>query len=388
MDKVKVSKVEVNSMLAVVLMVKNEEQTIKATLKPLIEGGLHHFFIFDTGSTDNTLAVSKNTLASAGVDYHCVQEPFIDFAVSRNRALILAEEAFSSVPFLLMPDAEWHLHQVEQLLYFCKQQEQGTTSVFLIRVVMNHSLDFYTARLFRTKSHIRFSGAVHEYPLAPAGGKIPEEIYFTYQQTPFSREKSAARWKRDLTLLLKEYGEGASLMPRNLFYLAQTFECLENWREAYHYYKLRSEVLGWDEENFITLFRLGRTCEKLSTLDTHYSWEQAQDYYLQAFALRPQRIEPLIRIADHYWPEQIPLCYLYAHYACEVPYPANDILFIEKHLYQYTRYEILSRCAWHMGKFKEGLWATEQALKAQPNVPHLLSNLKLYQERCKELVTI
>ncbi|MGL5741145.1 MAG: hypothetical protein ACRCXC_00625 [Legionella sp.] len=38
-------------------------------------------------------------------------------------------------------------------------------------------------------------------------GVVPDEIYFDYQQTPCSAEKSAVRWKRDLVLLLSEYAQ-------------------------------------------------------------------------------------------------------------------------------------------------------------------------------------
>jgi glycosyltransferase involved in cell wall biosynthesis len=364
-------------------MVKNEAETVIPTLTPLLENGVRHFFIFDTGSTDNTLAVCQKLLEEAGVIYHLVQEPFIDFSTSRNRALTLAEEVFSEIPFMLMPDAEWRLINVKGLLRFCEQQLALNTNLFLMRIVMNDVLDFYTPRLFRTQAKIRFVGSVHELPAPLVEGKLPDTIYFDYQQASLSAEKSTARWKRDLVLLLKEYGEleGQEPQPRTVFYLAQTFECLENLHEAYHYYKLRATMQGWDEENFITLFRLGQLVEKLSKIDSNFTWQQAEEYYLKAFSLRPQRIEPLVRIADHYWPDNVPLCYLYASYACEVPYPSDDLLFVEKILYNYTRFEILSRCAWHMGKFQQGLRATERALSAEPDMPHLLNNLQLYREK-------
>jgi glycosyltransferase involved in cell wall biosynthesis len=370
-----------SSLLAVVLMVKNEELTIAATLAPLLEQGIRHFFIFDTGSTDNTLSVSEQLLRQAQAIFHLAQEPFIDFATSRNRALTLAEEVFADIPFMIMPDAEWCLSNVSALLRFCERQLPLNTNLFFLRIVMNDVLEFYTARLFRTSAKIRFEGSVHEVPAAKVDEKVPDDIYFDYKQIPLSAEKSVARWQRDLVLLLKEYGEQHEPQPRTLFYLAQTFECLENLHEAYHYYQLRSTIMGWDEENFITLFRLGQIVEKLSQTDSKFTWQQAEQYYLRAFSLRPQRIESLVRIADHYWPENIPLCYLYANYACDAPYPSEDLLFVEKKLYQYTRFEILSRCAWHMGKFHQGLQATQCALQAEPDTSHLLNNLELYQEK-------
>lgn len=372
-----------SDLLTVVLMVKNEELTVASTLTPLLEGGIRHFFIFDTGSTDATVSVCEQLLANTGVVYHLVQEPFVDFSTSRNRALALAEEVFSYIPFMLMLDAEWQLHNVAGLLRFCAQQLSQPGSLFMVRIIMNNVLDFYTPRLFRTSAALRFVGSVHEVPNKLGDANVPADIYFNYQQDVLSAEKSTERWKRDLALLLNEYQSLNDKLsqPRTVFYLAQTYECLGNLHEAYRFYKLRSEIAGWDEENFITLFRLGKVVEALGKQDPDFSWEHAHSFYLQAFALRPHRIEPLIHLADHYWPENIPLSYLYASYACSLDYPAHDLLFVEQSYYLYSRFELLSRSAWYMGKFQLGLYATEQALAARPGTPHLLSNLRLYQEK-------
>ncbi|MGL5741144.1 MAG: hypothetical protein ACRCXC_00620 [Legionella sp.] len=128
---------------------------------------------------------------------------------------------------------------------------------------------------------------------------------------------------------------------------------------------------------------MGGLVEKLSLTDQRFSWERAQAYYLRAFSLRPQRIEPLICIANHYWPDNIPLCYLYAQYACQVNYHEHDALFVDKRMYAYTSFEILSRCAWHMGAFQQGLNATETALRTAPDTKHLLTNLQLYRDKVK-----
>src|SRR5258707_10172559 len=82
-------------LLVVVLMVKNEETVMRATLQPFVDGGVDSFFIFDTGSTDNTIEVTEQFFAEHGItQVYIAQEPFIDFATSRNRALDLAQEKF------------------------------------------------------------------------------------------------------------------------------------------------------------------------------------------------------------------------------------------------------------------------------------------------------
>ena len=373
-------------MLVTVLMVKNEGQTIGATLKPFLDAGVRNYLILDTGSIDNTVLIAHQLLKKAGVCYQLVQEEFIDFSVSRNRALALAEQMFPESSFLIMPDAEWILQNVSKLLFFCEQEIDSDTPLYLIKIHMEN-LAFYSARLFRATANIRFIGAVHEVPSVMAISKIPESVYFDFKSSHQGRENSKTRWTSDLALLLNEYQTDIlAPNPRTVFYLAQTYECLELLNEACFFYSLRATLKGWDEETYMAILRLGFIAENRSKLSPDlFSWETALQYYHHAFSLRPQRIEPLVRIADHYWPDNIPLCYLYANYACQTPYPSEDILFVDTFMYDYVCFEILSRCAWYLQKYTEGLDATKRALSIRPNTPHLLNNLCLYENKLKDL---
>lgn len=375
-------------MLVTVLMVKNEEQTIEATLKPFLDAKVRKYLIFDTGSVDDTVLIAHQLLKNANVSYQLVQEEFIDFSTSRNRTLELAEQMFPKSPFLIMPDAEWILQHVSKLLFFCEQEITSNTPLYLIKIHMEN-LAFYSARLFRTAANIRFIGAVHEVPSVVAISKIPESVYFDFKSSVQGRKNSKARWTRDLALLLNEYqADKLAPNPRTVFYLAQTYECLEQLHEACFFYSLRATLKGWDEETYMAILRLGFIAENRSKVSPDlFSWETALQYYHQAFSLRPKRIEPLVRIADHYWPDNIPLCYLYANYACQAPYPSEDILFVDKFMYDYVRFEILSRCAWYLQEYTEGLDATQRALSIRPNTPHLINNLYLYDNKIKELTT-
>lgn len=368
-------------LIVVVLMIKNEERSIQATLSSYVAGGIKHFLIFDTGSTDNTVRIVQDYFKQYPVIASIQQEPFIDFAQSRNRALELAESVFSTAVFFIMPDAEWHLQYPLELLQFCEQERDRTTPLYLLTIKMN-SIEFTTARLFRVSERIRFQGVVHEAPVQIAHVKAPEPIYFQVLSTTHGIEKSKRRWEQDLVLLSNAFADNPD-DPRTAFYLAQTYECLERLEEAYAAYQHRAQLAGWDEENFITYFRLGCLAEHLSRLQTgsQPTWETAMNYFLQAFALRSHRIEPLVKIANHYWPSNAQTCYLFIKHAYDLPYPVQDCLFIEKDMYAYDRYEIMSRCAWYMGEYALGAEATLKALDLQPNMPHLQRNLELYQAK-------
>ena len=278
-----------------------------------------------------------------------------------------------------MPDAEWEIHNINLLHEYCLTQKSSDTPLYLIQTYMN-STEFTVARLFRTSSNIQFSGVVHESPTTPTHIKCPDNIYFTVNSSAKGIEKTRKRWQQDLLLLANAFNKNKE-DPRTAFYYAQTYECLGLNKKAYNTYLHRANLQGFDEENYVTEYRLGYIAESLKCSGTNFTWDIAMQHYLKAFNLRPSRIEPLVKIAMHYWPDNIPTCYLFIKYAYDLPYPKDDILFIEKEMYFYDRYEIMSRCAWYLQEYKLGEEATLKALEVHPEMEHLHNNLRLYQEK-------
>ncbi|GAF77248.1 unnamed protein product, partial [marine sediment metagenome] len=316
-------------------MVKNEAPVIEDTLQPFVDAGIDSFLIFDTGSTDETIAITENFFKKHGVSRGIiVQEPFIDFAASRNRALECAKEEFKEGCFMLMPDAEWYMHNVQRLIQFCDQHKDDACPAYLVRIV-DTNLDFYVARIIRCKSNIRFAGVVHEVLDRCVREKVPKDIFFELKVSTYGKEKSKRRWLSDCKLLLNEYSCNPN-SARTVFYLAQTYACLGDWENACKWYQLRTTMNGWDEENFMALYKLAQVYEHLD------NWEKALYYYFEAASARPCRAEPLVRLASHYWDTgDKDLCFLFARRAAELPYPESEILFVEKESYLFTRYDLL-----------------------------------------------
>lgn len=370
---------EGDPLLVVTIMIKNEEEVICQTLQPFVDAGINSFFVLDTGSTDKTVEVTRNFFEKNHVTAgYIAQEPFVDFATSRNRALQLTQQQFSRAAFILMPDAEWYIQNVQGLLVFCKQyaQEDNPYASFLVRI-MSDTLDFYTARLIKNNRSVYFVGAVHEVLNQVSPIKLPSDVYFKLEQTKNGAARSRRRWLRDCDILLKEYQKDVS-NPRTLFYLAQTYAGLGQWYQAIHYYTLRTHISGWAEEDFMTQYRLAQSIERVIN-DGVYTWVDALSAYLKAYQIRPQRVEPLIKIAQHYWRNQEQeLCYLFARRATEIPYPATDILFVDKLLYRFTRYDLLGMSAWCTGEYELGEWAVRKALAEKPHKIHLHKNLASY----------
>lgn len=340
-------------LLVVVIMVKDEEAVMRQTLQAYCQadptGQYISYYVYDTGpdSWSPTMAVALQLFSEYQVPYVIAQEPFVDFAASRNKALRAAEIAYPDAVFMVMPDAEWYINDVPTLINFClHHRHEDAVTAYLMRI-LSASLDFYTPRLIRAHKNVCFEGVVHEVVKSNARGTMmgPVGVHFEYPEQPVGLGKSQKRWSRDRELLFKEY-QRDPLEPRNTFYLAQTYDCLNEYEKAYQYYIERTRLSGFVEEDYMAHYRLGLLCERMAQLpNSAYNWNHALRHYLDAFLMRPTRGEPLVRIAAYYINRNIfDLAFLYAYMACQIPYP-TDVLFVEKELYDRVRYEIFAKSA-------------------------------------------
>lgn len=369
-------------LLVVCIMVKDEALVMRKTLLPFLEAGIDSYLIFDTGSDDDTIKVTRDLFEEFHVSRGYIEEePFIDFSTSRNHALDRVESLFPQACFILMPDAEWYMHGVPELLEFCERvKDNFWHRTYLVRL-LNWKDDFYQSRLIRAHSYARFEGVVHEYINVLTDEKVPSPTYFEVGSSRNGIEKSRKRWQRDLKLLQGEYEKNPE-DRRSIFYLGQTYDCLGDQENAYHFYKIRAQMTGWPEETFMAQYRAAQSAESLYG-EGKMSSGQVIDEYLEAYLYRPCRAEPLIRLARFYLnQDKHALAQLFSRKAYEITYPVNDYLFVDKPLYEWDRYEILSRASWYTGDWDIGEAAARQLLENFPQADQqYYKNLALYLNR-------
>ena len=379
-------------LLTVVIMVKNEADTIIPTLQPFIDAGIKSFLVYDTGSTDGTQSIIRNYFKNCCLEHaYIIEEPFVDFATSRNRALELAEQIFVNNTFLLMLDAEWYTHNVSELISFCTVHKDYiaadcTGSCYLMRLfTVQDAINNYTPRLIRQGCNVAYVGVVHESIQDRASGIVPDSVYFEYKPQQYGQDKSKARCVRDYTLLKKSHEDDPTNM-RTLFYLGQTCQFMDDWEQAIVYYQKRLDMGELSEEKYLSAYRIGCAIEHIigasnkNEPNPKYTQEDAIAYYLKAYTMLPNRAEPLFRIACYYIRHnQHAIAYLFAIRAVQLAYPSNHALFVENKVYDYLRYDILGQCAIYAGECEIGKAAVLKALEIAPNDECLHHNLSLYK---------
>jgi tetratricopeptide (TPR) repeat protein len=363
------------------MIVKNEAHGIVATLesfKPFID----HWTILDTGSTDNTQGIIRDKLS--GLPGTLYEEPFVDFATSRNRALELHGKATT---FVIMPDSDDQLVKGAALRAFLTQQSANTDAqpAYLVNLKRG-TLSYYLPIVLRTDASWRYHGVVHEY-IGPTTGdgfatvKIPG-VQVVQDHQPLSAEASRKRWERDLVLLEDELARKPK-DPRTLFYLAQTNECLGKPATALTLYEQRIALGGWAEETFETYLRRAKIFQALGR-----PWAEVQQAYLDAFKFAPKRAEPLFKIAEYWYCQDAHhLAYLFAGRASELPRP-DATLFVDEEVYTWKCADIAAISGYYiddeLAKVNGRRYA-EKCVRAKPDDERMRANWAFYTPTAAEM---
>ena len=373
--------------IAVLMMVKNEHKRILVTLDSVLDIA-NSIIIFDTGSTDNTIELCKEFSNKHKIPLRLKQDDFVNFSVSRNQALDFADTC-DDIDYILMMDVNDELKGSNILRQAADEFINQDFSVFMIKQewFSGNISSYFNMRFVKPRKGWRYVGVVHEYlnnvdRVENAKVKILSDSIVLYQDRDKDIDKSRKRFFRDEIMLKNEFIKDPT-DSRTVFYLAQTYSCLHDWENAYYYYKIRTTLKGFEEEIYESFFKCGDICEKLG-LD----WHTAFVWYMKAYELIP-RAEPLLKISDYYRRKNnIILSYTFANLACELKYPDNCILFVDKFSYDYIRWHLLAISAYYTGFLEKGkeacIKAIENGIKYKINVDLDKQNLKFYEIKEKE----
>ena len=308
---------------ALILMIKNEEKILKRCLDA-IKDVVDCYCIFDTGSTDNTIEIAKEHLKTF---IGCIgQEPFRDFGYSRT-------QSFLSAQTFIRDTLKWDLKEVYGLLLDADMMfiqgtlKQQTLTEPGYRIIQkNGSLEYYNARIIRMDIPWKCIGVTHEYWDGPCGANLSKDICFIDDRNDGGCKHD--KFERDQRLLeeglIKEPDNG-----RYMFYLAQTLKCIGKYQESIDMYKKRIVSGGWAEEVWYSYYMIAECYLNLKDIAEFENWSQ------KAFLIRQQRSEPIYKLAKffreigHHYKS-----YEYIRAGEKVPYPKDDVLFIESDIYR------------------------------------------------------
>lgn len=346
-------------------MIKNEEKRILVSLNS-IKDLASSVIIYDTGSTDNTLSLVRKWSLENNIPCHIKEDVFVDFSFSRNKSLDFAD-TFSEIDYLLLMDCNDELVNGKLLKMEAERYlKYPFRSAFMlcqnwIAKKPKSSNKYFNIRFIKPRCNWRYKGVVHEYIFNDNKDHKPIKLdpsIMLVQDREQDNYKSIPRYEKDKELLLKEYQNNPE-DTRTVFYLAQTYRCLGDQKNAVKYYSIRSRMKGFKEEVFQSFLN----CANLSNSFTH--WSIRMNLYLEAYNVI-KRAEPLIKIASYYKNiKNFDIAYIFIRLACDLKYPKDSILFVEKSDYDYLRWHIMGIVSYYAGKKKEGIVACKKAIEAE-----------------------
>lgn len=396
--------------IAIVIMVKNEEDNIVSTLRPYLVKGFTNFFVLDTGSTDSTVdkiveLFSSFQNAQLNVCHSSNIKNFekgvrFDYAKYRNLTLDLADECLPKCLYCIFIDAEWYPRFQSNFEEQYKLIKNNYSNSFITMVVDNNNKMLAHTRLirmhcsktdFRNKGYSdersyntslliddgmpRFVEERHEYIPAhfvsgkPVNRVLFNSLSFKYQPGHGGTQRTLARMKDDIEYF-KEKKDS-----RSYFYLARSLESIGDIKQAIKFYTLRINTESNDNvETFDTNVRLAECYRKLGDLQLTELWLK------KAHHIDPDRVEPLLALAG--LNEDFPLIALmYLQTACSITSFDKQKANIDVEAYKSGRWEQLARISYKIpGCRLIAKNAIERAIENNPSKSRLTVNRMLINQ--------
>lgn len=362
--------------IAAVIMVKDESKLIKITLISCL-GVVDSLVVYDTGSTDNTVEIIKDFSIKHNIPLHLKHGKFVDFSTSRNILLDYVDE-ITEIDYAILLDSNDVIVE-NNLKRFLSAHGDTNACFFVTQLWKNKNIffsEYKTCRLIKPRKQLKYKGVVHELLniLDNKPVDVPFEILLLENDRSYDNSKSKLRWKDDLQKLLSHHNIDPEC-TRTIFYLARTYEALNDFQNALNYFTKRSQIQkGQNDEIFYSLYRCGINSVKL-----HQDWSVSMDFFMRSIE-HTKRVEPMIEICKHYQAKnQWLLAYIFINLACQFEKPENG-LFVNKHYYDYLRWHLKGIVCYYCCKYKEGEEACQKAISTKFDIITDSKNLQFYKK--------
>ena len=316
------------------MIVRDDSQVLRECIAS-VSRFIDYWVIVDTGSEDDTPDLVSHLLSDIPGELH--HRDWVNFGENRTQALELARGKSDFVLFMdadnvLCAPAGWVLPRLVADAYWLRVSLAG--------------LDYQLPLLVRSDLKWAWKGAVHEY-LSLDDDFTKEALTGVHVEARQAglRSRDPNTYLKDAQILLSELQRDPGNC-RTAFYLAQSWQSAGQPQAALQGYQQRIAMGGWEQEVFISLYRIG------AILHSEGKWDDAERAYEEAWSYRPERIEPLYEICRHYREKGMyAKGYRVGVRALNTGCATNDILFVQSSIYRWQLAYEAALCAFNVSEF-------------------------------------
>ena len=342
------SLLEYDNLINLCIMVKNGGKQFEEMLTKNLHV-IDRWTILDTGSTDETIDIINRVLVGKKQG-NLYQEPFINFKDSRNRLLDLAG---TSCKYTLMIDDTYVIEGNLREFLNTVRGDQFSDSFSLF--IKSDDTEYGSNRLLKSDRNLRYLFKIHEV-IDPKNNNnviIPiTRAYIFDGRFDYMEKRTMERKALDLKLLYDELQEDPS-NSRTHYYLAQTYNLLEDYENTFKWFNLRVEHPneGFIQEKVDAAFEAAR----VANFKLNKPWSECEKLYLKAYELDQSRPESLYFIGIHYYLEN-DFISAYKHFkkAFEIGYPSHCQYSLKPTLSFHFLPKFLARTCYGQNDYKLG----------------------------------
>lgn len=342
-----------DNLINLCIMVKNAGPQFEDMLKANLDI-IDRWTILDTGSTDDTIEIINRVLIGKkhGQLY---QEPFINFRDSRNRLLELAG---NSCKYIIMLDDTYIVQgNLRDFLTEIRGDQYANSFTLFIK---SDDTQYGSNRVIKSNSGLRYVHIIHEVITDKNNINvvIPENRAIIFDgRFDYMEKRTYERKQFDLKLLFEEL-EVDPMNPRTLYYLAQTYNLLEDYEKAYYYFLKRAEFTnsGFLQERVDAVFEAAR----IANFKLNKPWDECLALYEKCYKIDESRPEALYFIGIHYYLENdYKKAYPYLKKGFEVGYPTHCQYSLKPTLSFHFLPKFLAKICYDLEEYKMGEIASE-----------------------------
>ena len=312
-----------------ICMIKNEEKIIERCLKNCLSI-CDAICVTDTGSTDNTCNKVQEVFSSLEIPTKLYKDEWKNFGHNRtnsfNNTVAFCKELGwdLNTTYGILLDADMLLKSVNF------NKDNLTVNGYKI-IQKNNTIQYYNTRLVKLGYSWKCVGVTHEYWDGDNTDTLTmDNIYIDDIGDGGAKHD---KFERDIRLLT----QGLIDEPTNVryvFYLAQSLKDTGKFKEAIKMYKKRISMGGWIEEVWYSHYMIAKCWLNLKNESKFERWSN------KAYNCRRERAEPIYELTKYFREvgQQIK-AYHYYMVGINIPFPKNDLLFIENKIYDKYLFE-------------------------------------------------